>query len=123
MAAMVSRALGGATAFNAATSSGGRLSGTALQIPFEFGSTALVGESQALLDQVAALAKKGAVELMIVARDTENFDPGKRDAMLDQRIAAVTAALASRGIPPGGIAVTWRPDQADTSIHRDGPGR
>jgi len=34
----------------------------------------------------------------------------------------VTSALASRGIAPGGINVTWRPDKADTSIHRDGPG-
>ena len=35
---------------------------------------------------------------------------------------AVTAALASRGIAPGAIQITWRPDPADTSIHRDGPG-
>jgi hypothetical protein len=25
-------------------------------------------------------------------------------------------------VAPGAISLTWRPDAADTSIHRDGPG-
>jgi hypothetical protein len=59
---------------------------------------------------------------MIIAHDTENFDPGKRGALTLQRIAAITSALASRGIAPGAVQVTWQPDASDTSIHRDGPG-
>jgi hypothetical protein len=59
---------------------------------------------------------------MILGRDTENFDPGKRDALIDQRIAAITSALASRGIAPAAVQVVWRPEPSDTSIHRDGPG-
>jgi hypothetical protein len=59
---------------------------------------------------------------VLVARDTENWDARKRDELTDQRIAAVTSALANRGVPAGAISVTWRPDAADTSIHRDGPG-
>jgi curli biogenesis system outer membrane secretion channel CsgG len=116
------RIISGPVAFNTGLATGGRLSGTSIQIAFEFGASNLGGEALTLLDRIAAATKKGAVEVVLVARDTENFDPGKRDALIDQRIANVTAALASRGVAPGAITTTWRPDQADTSIHRDGPG-
>lgn len=96
--------------------------GQAVQISFNFGATDLAGDAQALIDQIAAMAKKGGVEVILVSRDTENFDPGKRDALTDQRIAALVSALAARGVPEGAIRVSWRPDPADTSIHRDGPG-
>lgn len=92
-------------------------------VPFEFGDVSVGGAAQSLLDQIAQLAAKGSVEVMIVARDTENFDSGKRDALLDQRIAIIVASLSNRGIAPGAISVSWRPDKADTSIHPDGPGR
>jgi len=75
-----------------------------------------------LLDQIAAAAAKAPTEVVLVARDTENWDAGKRDLLTDQRIGVVTSALISRGIAPGGISVSWRPDKADTAIHRDGPG-
>ncbi|OCC24220.1 hypothetical protein MB02_07895 [Croceicoccus estronivorus] len=97
-------------------------SGADAQIGFEFGSSQLGGEALSRIDQIAAAAKQGGVNVLIVSRDTENFEPGKRDALTDQRIAAITSALASRGIAPGAIRVLWRPDPADTSIHRDGPG-
>lgn len=92
-------------------------------VPFEFGDVSIGGATQSLLDQIAQMAAKGSVEVMIVARDTENFDSGKRDALLDQRLAIIVASLSNRGIAPGAITVTWRPDKADTSIHPDGPGR
>ncbi|MFM9927005.1 CsgG/HfaB family protein [Variovorax sp. H27-G14] len=101
---------------------GARLTGTATQVPFDFGATTLGGSTLALIDQIAGSAKKGATDIVLVARDTENWDARKRDELTDQRIAAVTSALANRGVPPGAISVTWRPDAADTSIHRDGPG-
>lgn len=92
------------------------------QITFEFGDTMLTGAAQAVLDRIAQSAGATPIEVTITARDTENWDPAKRDALLDQRIAAVMSALASRGIAPAAIGIIWRPDKADTGIHRDGPG-
>ena len=103
-------------------SGGARLTGAALQVAFDFGATVLGGSALAQIDQVAGAAKKGATDIVLVARDTENWDARKRDELTDQRIAAVTSALANRGIAPAAITVLWRPDAADTSIHRDGPG-
>jgi len=110
------------TAVNAASQTGALLTGGVLQLPFEFGATALGGSALALIDQIAAAAKKGPTEVMLVARDTESWDGRKRDDLTNQRIAALTSALANRGIALAAISVTWRPDAADSSIHRDGPG-
>lgn len=111
------------TVGNGPPASAGAASGEAVQVLFEFGDVTLTGVGQAVLDRVAQEAAAGPAELMIVARDTENWDPAKRDSLLDQRIAAVMSVLANRGVPIGGITVIWRPDRSDTSIHRDGPGR
>jgi len=92
------------------------------QLAFEFGSTELGGPSSARLDQIAAVGDGGSIELVLLARDTEVLDPGKRDALTNQRIAVITAALANRGVPAGAIRINWRPDPADTTMHRDGPG-
>lgn len=107
---------------NDVSTSGDAPSGAMLQLGFEFGDTALMGNAQAVLDQIVLQAARGPVNVMIIARETENWDPAKRDSLIDARMAAIVSALANRGIPPGGISVTWRPDKADTSIHRDGPG-
>ena len=112
----------GGEAVNTATQTGTRLSSGAVQIGFEFGSNQLSGATMALLDQIAVAAKAGAADVVLVARDNEVWDAGKRDALTDQRMAAFTSALANRGIAPAAISVTWRPDAADSSIHRDGPG-
>lgn len=109
-------------AINRSDAIGATMTGNAVQVAFDFGADGLAGAALSVIDQIAAAAKNGRVEVILVARDTENFDPGKRDALTDRRIAVVTAALASRGIAPGAIGATWRPDPADTSIHRDGPG-
>lgn len=112
-----------AAALNTLQTTGSANSSDLVIVPFEFGDVSIGGNVQALLDQIAQRAAKGQVEVMIVARDTENWDAGKRDMLLDQRIAIIVAALANRGVSPGGITVTWRPDKSDTSIHPDGPGR
>lgn len=113
----------GATSLNSGASSGATVTGRMLQIPFEFGDASLGSGAQAVLDKIVAAAEaNGPVDVVLVARDTENWDPTKRDALSDQRLAAVIAALTSRGVAAAGITVTWRPDKADTSIHRDGPG-
>ena len=44
------------------------------------------------------------------------------DVMDTWATSSVSPQLNSRGIAPGAVQVTWRPDPADTSIHRDGPG-
>ncbi|MET3178774.1 hypothetical protein EJP69_27610 [Variovorax gossypii] len=121
-AAVASPVAQGSVAVNAGGAGGARLTGTATQVPFDFGATTLGGSSLALIDQIAGAAKKGTTDIVLVARDTENWDARKRDELTDQRIAAVTSALANRGVAPGAISITWRPDAADTSIHRDGPG-
>ena len=110
------------TTLNDLSASGGAAGGGSLQISFEFGDITLAGNAQAVLDQIVQQAAKGAVDVTITARDTENWDPAKRDSLIDQRLTAVVSALANRGITPAGVTVTWRPDKADTSIHRGGPG-
>ncbi|MEO9132845.1 MAG: CsgG/HfaB family protein [Sphingomonas sp.] len=96
--------------------------GAVVDLPYEFGSATLSGGTLALLDRVVAASGKGSVEVRIVAPDTESLDPGKRDALTDQRLAALIAALVARGIAPGAFATVWRANPADTSVHRDGPG-
>lgn len=115
-------AVAGDGAINDLQRSGAATTGDSIQIPFEFGSANLGGAALALIDNIAARAKKGGVDVTLVSRDTETFDPGKRDALTNQRLAAIIGALSSRGVVAGAVRVTWRPDPADTSIHRDGPG-
>jgi len=112
------------SAVNLVRSSGaaGEPSQAASQITFDVGSATLGGAAMSIVDQIAAQARKQAVEFVLTARDTENWDARKRDALTDQRIAAVTSALVNQGIAPGAISLSWRPDPSDTSIHRDGPG-
>jgi curli biogenesis system outer membrane secretion channel CsgG len=112
----------GGTAVNASSQTGAQPTGNVVQLPFEFGATQLGGASMALVDQIAAAAKQGPVEVMLVARDSETWDARKRDDLINQRIAAVTSALANRGLAPAAVSVIWRPDAADAAIHRDGPG-
>lgn len=109
-------------AFNKMDGASASSSGADVQVGFEFGSAQLGGEALSRVDQIAEASKKGGANVLIVARDTENLDPGKRDALTDQRIAAITSALASRGVAPAAVRVIWRPAPSDTSIHRDGPG-
>lgn len=96
--------------------------GEAIQILFEFGDVNPAGSAQAVLDRIAQIAATQPVDVMLVARETETWDPAKRDRMIDERIAALVTTLANRGIAPAAIGTVWRPDRADTSIHRDGPG-
>ena len=112
----------GGTAVNAGSQAGAQRTGGVLQLPFEFGATALGGNAMALVDQIAEAARNGTTDVMLVARDTENWDSRKRDDLTNQRIAAFTSALANRGVAPAAVSVVWRPDAADSSIHRDGPG-
>ncbi len=91
-------------------------------VAFDFGSAELPGSALSNMDRTAKLAATGAVQITLLARDTENWDPGKRDQLIDQRVQAISRALAQRGIPPGAIVLDWRPASTDTGIFRDGAG-
>lgn len=93
-----------------------------LQVGFEFGDANPMSAAQSVLDMAVQHSSESSVSLLLVARDTETWDPAKRDALLDQRIAAVIAALSNRGVPTAAINVTWRPSSLDTKMYRDGPG-
>ncbi len=110
------------TPLNEVNGTGGAGSGNDLQIGFEFGDANLMANAQAVLDQIAQMAPGSSVSVMLIARDTENWDPARRDALLDQRMTTLMAALASRGVASSAVTVTWRPSASDSTIHRDGPG-
>ncbi|NML06740.1 hypothetical protein HHL13_13215 [Sphingomonas sp. G-3-2-10] len=96
--------------------------GDGVALMFEPGSSDLGGSALALLDRVAGAARAAPVEVRIAARDVEVLEPAKRDALTDQRIAAVVAALAARGVGKAGIALRWRPAPSDTTLHRGEAG-
>ena len=117
-----SRELGGHAAFNDPKPGIGPQAGSSVQFPFDVGSADFSGSASGLIERIAAAAERGAVMVTIVARDTENLDPGARDALTQRRIAALTAALAQRGVPRAMIAFVWRPGPSDPAIIPDGPG-
>ncbi len=110
------------TAINAAVAAEARDAGGVISLPFEIGSAELTGTAASIIDQIAAAAAKAPVDVAIVARDSETLDPAKRDALTDQRIAALVTALAARGIAPARVAMRWRPAPTDTAVQHDRPG-
>jgi curli biogenesis system outer membrane secretion channel CsgG len=92
------------------------------KVAFDFGSAELPGSSLSNMDRVAKMAAKGAVPITLLARDTENWDPGKRDQLIADRMQAVGRALAQRGVPTTAIVLDWKPAASDTGIFRDGAG-
>ncbi|MDK2769699.1 MAG: hypothetical protein KYX69_18495 [Sphingomonas sp.] len=97
-------------------------SGEGVALMFEPGSSVLGGAALAALDRAAGAARAAPVELSISGRDIEVLEPAKRDALTDQRIAAVVDALAARGIARDRVALRWRPAPSDTSVHPGDPG-
>jgi len=93
-----------------------------ITVAFDFGAAELPGTSLTNMDRIAAMSKKALVRITLLARDTENWDPGKRDQLIADRVRAVTQALAQRGVPLGAIALDWKPAASDTGIYRDGAG-
>lgn len=112
----------GARTLNEVNGKNTAAAGSEMQLGFEFGDSNLMANAQPVLDTVAQLAAESTVSVVLVARDTENWDPARRDALLDQRIAALMVAFANRGIPASAVQVTWRPSSVDSTIYRDGPG-
>lgn len=90
-------------------------------ISFEFGNAALIGGAQAAFDEISSPGGASSI-LWLLAPETENWDPVRRDALTEQRIAAAVAALVSRGTQAGAIKVAWRPSTADRTVYRDASG-
>lgn len=72
--------------------------------------------------KIIAAARQGGAEVLLVARETENFDPGQRSRLLDQRISALVNALAARGVPPAAIKIMWRPERTDSTVFKSSAG-
>ena len=109
-------------AFNKAPTADVTRSEGDVQLPFEFASADLQGAGLTMIDRIAAAAARGPVAVMIVARDTETLEPAKRDVLTEQRIGALIAALAARGVTNAAVTITWRPDRTDTALHHGNPG-
>jgi hypothetical protein len=89
---------------------------TVVAIPFEFSSAALPSTEGGLIERVATIAASGRVDIVLLAHETETLDPGKRDALTDQRVAALAAALQARGVRKP-LTVVWRADPNMTAVH------
>jgi curli biogenesis system outer membrane secretion channel CsgG len=114
----------GPTLLNAATGGGAgqATDASALQVQFEFGAVSIASASISAIDAIAARWQRGAVNVTLVARDIENLDPAKRDALIEQRLAILLFALERKGVPKAAVRTIWRPARNDASIYRDGPG-
>ena len=116
------RPAGTSAAFNGPSTASEPTGGNNIRLPFEIGSADLAGSAAALLDRIVAATARGSATVTIVARDTENLDPGARDALIDRRIATLVAALVRRGIAQEAVVTSWRPGRADPAIVPDSPG-
>lgn len=93
-----------------------------VQVPFEYGDPNIGGPAQAELSRIVAAARQGGADVFLVARETENLDPGQRSRLLDQRINTLINALVNRGVPASAVRVTWRPERTDSTIFKGTPG-
>jgi len=96
--------------------------GEMVVLTFEVNEVHLPGAALAMLDRIVALARKDGVMVALTTRDSESTFPAQRTRLLDERIAGLIAALGARGISAAAISVEWRPDNADSTIYRQGAG-
>jgi len=95
----------------------------AYQVLYEFGDPGLAGQATSAIERIAADAQAGKPAVIeVIARDSENWSPAKREELTGQRVRNLRDALAVRGVHPSRIQTTWKPAMSDTSIRRDGPG-
>ena len=80
-----------------------------------------VGRHNAI-DKIAGEAQGNAVSMQVIARDSENWAPQKRQDMTNARIRSIKDALVQRGIAGSRIRVTWTPSLSDSGITHDGAG-
>ncbi|MDB5579051.1 MAG: putative protein involved in formation of curli polymers-like protein [Bradyrhizobium sp.] len=87
----------------------------AIPLPFEFSSPELAGAEAPLVERIVTASAHGPVEIVLLAHDTETLDPGKRDALTAQRIAAIASALRGRGVRVP-VTIVWRADPGGPAV-------
>jgi len=93
------------------------------RVAFEFGSNAMEAASGTAVTRIVEqIAAGNAMDVTLVARDSETYAPVRRDELTAERLRVFTDALAARGVNPAQVNVTWRPSPNDLGIVRDGAG-
>lgn len=91
-------------------------------IIFTFGTDSMIPSASASISRIAQTAAKSPVNVELLAQDSENWDPSKRNDLVSARLSAFLKALSAAGLDSSHVSVVWRPDATDGSIHHDGPG-
>jgi curli biogenesis system outer membrane secretion channel CsgG len=94
---------------------------SAAAVPFEFASAAPAAMAVGMFERIATAAAKAGLDIVLVAHETETLDPAKRDALTNQRIAAVVAALRARGFR-GVVSLVWRADPSGPAVRSAASG-
>ncbi len=95
--------------------------GSAVAVPFQFASAVPAAAADGVFERIAAGAAKGPFDIMLVAHETETLDAAQRDALTNQRIAAVVAALRARGFR-GAVSIVWRADPLGPAVRSAASG-
>lgn len=93
-----------------------------IAVRFAAGASELPAGTGAILGRIAAAHPRQPSELVILARDDEPGDPGKRDPLTDRRISSVVAALGALGAGEVAVRLLWRPASSDSAVHRADAG-
>jgi outer membrane protein OmpA-like peptidoglycan-associated protein len=90
---------------------------------FDFASAAISTQALSQIEKMAVAASQGnSVTFKLIGRDSEIFPPMQRRELTNQRVKAITDALAARGVQASRVGVTWLPEPTDASITRLGSG-
>jgi curli biogenesis system outer membrane secretion channel CsgG len=90
------------------------------EIKFDYGATDVNGGDDSALDQTAALARRQAVQVVLLAAANEDWGTSKRQQLLAARIASVRQALQIRGILH--VTTVWEPDPTQAEMVMDESG-
>nr|WP_240980494.1 CsgG/HfaB family protein [Ramlibacter agri] len=92
-------------------------------VAFDINSSTIAPRAQGVLDALAQEAGAGRnLTVQLLARDTEQLPPQQLADLIEQRVRAVSDALAAKGVTPGRIRVSWRATRIDASVPRIGAG-
>lgn len=86
-----------------------------ITIAFEPGSEAFAPVADGRIEQIPLSSGAGAIDLILLGRDSETPDPAARDALTDRRIAVTIGRLAGLGIDRARIRLVWRPAPGQSS--------
>lgn len=110
------------SALNLGAMAAGSIAGASATLRFAEGSSELPAGTGAMLSRLLASHPRAPVELVIVAREDEPSDPGKRDPLTDRRIASLLAAVQGLDAGHAAVRILWRPGANDNAVHRADAG-